>query len=202
MRIRNPINETGHMFPESKKYRWISFLCRKMAYKPHDEQLQVQVELYEYEPSVTKSVATIRRPTKYKVSDTKVADLVGLRTYCLLQHYYPTLYKPLQECTNFEKDRANGINSNATDLLAMHIDSAYTPEDLKSDLQAMCLGNEPHHTISKTLVGSSSRVNGYSFSLCTTIIILILVAIYWIIIFTAIYMSLRVIPGCPGFCKA
>jgi hypothetical protein len=118
------------------------------------------------------------------VRDESIANLVGDKTYQRLWHTFPTLYTPFNNCTPEEWDATmvSGVNSVATDLLDFCLDTDYTPEDLKLDLQRLCRNLPPHNPEVLRLVAPTRRGICYRFTLANCIGIVILTVVLWVII--------------------
>lgn len=122
--------------------------------------------------------------------DVYIADIVGLRTYQRLWYNFPQLYTQLNECSEkaYFALRDEGTNSNVTDFIDLHLDSDYTPEDLKYDLQMMCYGFEPRNPHAKKLLNSSAKSVGYSCSMGLWVGLLVLIVIYWIVVVISLWL--------------
>lgn len=116
------------------------------------------------------------------MSTHQLADLVGLRTYTMLSLKYPCTFEPISECKEYIKDEKRGFASTQTDFERMFIDTDYTPEDLKEDLQAIRNGCKPENDEATLLVNSSCPTLSYQYTPTQLFGFVLVSVIFWFIL--------------------
>ena len=110
----------------------------------------------------------------------EIAYLVGSKTYNMLYHHYPLIFKRLAGCDKYQYhcDKYSGANPNETDFLDLFIDSNYTPQDLYDDLYKITKNQQPGNTGVLKLVDSSRYITRYQF----TPIVVLFIVLFWIVV--------------------